>query len=103
MPQTCDDPDHHLHKCFLHIAYLYVDLREAIRWENGPQIVCHWKWWLPRFLATGHTNYASETVHFIANLQLNFPMQTYCNPQPNCEHNQENLEEEKTVDQLVDL
>ena len=58
---------------FLHIAYLYVDLREAIRWENGPQIVRHWKWWLPRFLATGHTNYASETVHLIANLQANFP------------------------------
>ena len=73
MPQACDDPVHHLHTCFLHIAYLYVDLREAIRWENGPQIVRHWKWWLPRFLATGHTNYASEALHLIANLQANFP------------------------------
>lgn len=73
MPQDCDDPVHYLHKCFLHIAYLYVDLREAIRWENGPQIVRHWKWWLPRFLATSRTNYASETVHLIANLQANFP------------------------------
>ena len=73
MSQDCDDPVHHLYKCFLHIAYLYVDLRETIRWENGPQIVHHWKWWLPRFLATDRTNYASETVHLIANLQANFP------------------------------
>ena len=73
MPKPCDDPVHHLHKSFLHKAFLYVDLREAIRWENGPQIILHWKLWLPRFLATGQTNYASEAVHLIANVTANFP------------------------------
>ena len=74
MPKPSDDPVHHLHKSFLHKAFLYVDLREAIRWENGPQIILHWKLWLPRFLATGRTNYASEAVHLIANLSANFPL-----------------------------
>ena len=32
MPQTTDDPIHMLHKSFLHHAFLYVDLRGAIRW-----------------------------------------------------------------------
>ena len=74
-------------RCFLHIAYLYVDLREAIRWENGPQIVRHWKWWLPRSLATGRTNYASEAVHLYRKPPGKLS-QTHCifsNPQPNSE------------------
>lgn len=60
IPQTTKDPVHMLHKSFLHHAFLYVDLREAIRWENGPQIVRHWKWWLPRFIGTGKKNYAAD-------------------------------------------
>ena len=54
---TVRDPVLQLHLDFLHHAYLYVDLREAIRYENGPHIVCHWKLWLPRFLATGSKKY----------------------------------------------
>lgn len=27
---------------FLHVAYSYVDLQHAIRWENGPNIIHHW-------------------------------------------------------------
>ena len=73
MPKNSDDPAYidplyHMHHAFLHHAFLYVDLREAIRWENGPQIVRHWKWWLPRFLGTGKKNYAAESVHTICNL-----------------------------------
>ena len=52
---------------------MYVDLREAIRWENGPQIIHHWKWWLPRFLVTGCHNYTAESVNLIANLKADFP------------------------------
>ena len=67
------DPIQQMHKSFLHMAYSYIDLRHAIRWENGPSIIRHWKWWLPRFLATGCTNYASEAIHLIANLMDIFP------------------------------
>ena len=72
-PSSSSDPIQQMHKSFLHVAYSYVDLRHAIRWENGPQIIRHWKWWLPRFLATGCTNYASEAIHLIANLATIFP------------------------------
>ena len=37
---------------FLHTAFLYTDLRNAIKWEDGPQIIRHWKWWLPMLLGT---------------------------------------------------
>ena len=70
---TSTDPSYNLHRLFLHHAYLYVDLREAIRWENGPAIVQHWKWWIPFFLATGCKNYACEAVYHITNLTATFP------------------------------
>ncbi len=73
MPHQPDDPVYHLHSAFLHHAFLYIDLREAIRWENGPQIVRHWKSWLPQFLGTGRKNYAAECVYHIANLSADFP------------------------------
>ena len=73
MPTQSDDPVYQLHTSFLHLSFLYVDLREAIRWENGPQIIRHWKWWLPRFMATGCKNYASESVHLLSNLMAGFP------------------------------
>ena len=45
MPMKTSDPIHSLHRVFIHLGYLYIDLREAIRWENGPQIIRHWKYW----------------------------------------------------------
>lgn len=68
-----DDPVYCLHRTFLHMAFLYADLRNAIRWQNGPNIITHWKLWLPRFIATGCRNYASESVHLITNLCSDFP------------------------------
>ena len=73
MPSTSDDPVHHLHRSFLHMGFLYVDLRNAFRWENGPQIIRHWKLWLPRFIATGCKNYASESVPLLTNLCADLP------------------------------
>lgn len=67
------DPAYTKHRSFLHIAFLYVDLRRAIRWENGPHIVRHWKLWLPWFIGTGCKNYATEAVNLIAHLQADFP------------------------------
>ncbi len=55
MPTNSTDPVFKMHRSFLHHAFLFVDLREAIRWENGPQVVRHWKYWLPHFLAEGCT------------------------------------------------
>ena len=56
MPMKTTDSVYSLHRTFIHLSYLYIDLREAIRWENGPQIIRHWKFWLPRFIATGMKN-----------------------------------------------
>ena len=73
MPTTSEDPTYMLHRTLLHLGFLYVDLRNAIRWEDGPHIVRHWKYWLPRFIATGCKNYAAESVHLIAKLAADFP------------------------------
>ena len=73
MPAPSTDPVYALHRTFLHMAFLYVDLRMAIRYENGPQIIRHWKMWLPRFMGTGCNNYAVESIHLLANLSATFP------------------------------
>jgi hypothetical protein len=62
-----------MHRAFLHTAYLYMDLRNAIRFEDGPQVVRHYKLWLPRFIGTGRRNYAVECVNVICNLWADFP------------------------------
>ena len=49
-----------MHRTLLHTGFLYVDLRHAIRYENGPHIVRLWKLWLPRLIETGRKNYAVE-------------------------------------------
>ncbi len=73
-PET-DGQDHAytFHRAFLHTAFLYVDLRNAIRWEDGPHIIRHWKIWLPHFVGTGCKNYAAEAVNLIANISADFP------------------------------
>ena len=43
-------------RSFMHAAYLYYDLREAIRQENGEHIIRHWKLLLPYF----RKNYSNE-------------------------------------------
>lgn len=58
------------------MAYLCVDLRDAIRYEDGEHIIRHWKWWLPRFIAVGCKNYATEAAtNLIANVTARFPKQ----------------------------
>ena len=68
-----NDPVHSFHRSLIQLGYLYVDLWEAIRWEDGPQIIRHWKFWLPRFIATGMKNYATESVRLLANLSADYP------------------------------
>lgn len=73
MAVSSEDPVYTMHRSFLHTAFLYVDLRDAIRYENGPHIVRMWKLWLPRFIGSGRKNYAAESVHVLANIFADFP------------------------------
>lgn len=72
MPTDTSDPVYNCHRSFLHLAFLYTDLRNAIRWEDGKHILRHWVLWIPFFLATGKKNYAGEAVHLITNLKADF-------------------------------
>ena len=72
-PHQSEDPIYHLHRSFLQVAFQYIDLRYAIRWEDGPQVIRHWKLWLSRFLGTGRKNYSVETVELLSNIHANFP------------------------------
>ena len=70
MPSPSANP---VNRSFLHHMFMYINFREAIGWENVPQFIQHWKWWLPGFLATGCQNYAAESVNLIANSKVDFP------------------------------
>ena len=72
-PGPSNDSVYFFHKSFMHLAFLYSDLREAIRWENGAHIIRHWKIWIPHFLGLGMINYASEAANMIANIKADFP------------------------------
>lgn len=68
-----DDVVYAYHRAILNMGYLYVNLREAIRWENGPEIIKMWRYWLPHFLGGGKTNYAAEAANLLANLMVDWP------------------------------
>ena len=72
-PVVSEDPVHYFHTSFLNMAFLYSDLRTAIRWEDGPHIIRHWKMWIPHFMGTGMKNYAAEAANLIANVKADFP------------------------------
>ena len=52
---------------------MYIDLRQAIRWKNGPQIIRYWKVWPPWFIGTGCNNYSTEAVNLIAHIEADYP------------------------------
>ena len=62
MPTTSSDPAYYLHRCFMHGAFLYSDLRDAIRYEDGPQIIRLWKHWLLYFLGAESTLEAVNSI-----------------------------------------
>lgn len=39
MPTNSSDAAYSMHRCFMHGAFQYIDLRNAIRYEDGPQII----------------------------------------------------------------
>ena len=67
--ETGTDPAYTMHRLFMHHAFQYVDLREEIRWENGPVIVQHWKSRIPLFLAPRCKSYACEAITFLTRQQ----------------------------------
>ena len=73
LPVESSDPVYSFHRSFMHLAFLYHDLRQAIRYEEGEIIVRHWSLWIPYFLGSGKKNYACEAANFICNLKATFP------------------------------
>lgn len=71
--QPSKDIVYAFHRSFVHAAFLYVDLRNAIRFEDGRHIVRHWQQWLVYFLALGKHNYAAEAVNLICKLKSELP------------------------------
>ena len=50
LPVESDDLVHALHRLILHATFLYTDLREAIRYEDGNQVLRQWRFRLIYFL-----------------------------------------------------
>ena len=76
VPRNVDDSetDHAFNRqrSFVHAAILYRDLRNAIRYEDGPTIVSLWRWWLVYFVATGRHRYSREAANLQANIKANY-------------------------------
>ena len=74
MPKSSQDKLYACHRSFLHTAFLYIDLRNVIRFEDGPHIIRHWQQWLIYFLACDkNNNYASEAANLICKLKADLP------------------------------
>ena len=73
MPRESKDHIYAHHRSFLHCGFLYTDLRNSIRQEEGEHIVRAWKHWAILFLGTNRKNYYNEAFNLICNLQATFP------------------------------
>ena len=62
-----------MHRRILYMGFLYHQLRDAIRRENGPKIISIWKYWLVIFLGTRCKNYSVEAANMLANLKADWP------------------------------
>ena len=49
-PTQSADVAYAFHRWFMRGCFLYVDLRDAIRYEDGDQVIRLWKHWLVYFL-----------------------------------------------------
>ena len=67
------DAAYAFHRWFMRGCFLYVDLREAIRYEKGEQVIRLWKHWLVYFLGNNRKNYATEAMNLLCNLKCDFP------------------------------
>ena len=58
---------------FMYTSFLYLDLRQSIRFEEGEHIIRMWRLWLPYFLGTDRKNYSCEAANLMCNLKASFP------------------------------
>ena len=70
MPTETSDPVYAFYCSLMRAAFFYTDLRNAIRFEDGQQIVRLWKHWLLYFLGTGKRNYTTEAVNMLRNIKV---------------------------------
>ena len=73
MPSDTRHPLQAMHKTFLYSAFMYIDLRNAIRDSEGDHIIRQWKHWLILFLGTNRKNYATEALNLLCNISASFP------------------------------
>ena len=58
---------------FMNAAFLYHDLQQEIHFEDSKHIICHWKYWLPYFLGSGHKIYSCEAANLLRNIRADYP------------------------------
>ena len=103
MPTNSSDPAYSMHRCFMHGGFLYVDLRNAIRYEDGPEIIRSWKHWLLYFLGSGRKNYTHEAVNLLCNLICNYPQHiAYIITHNRCANMSGREGKAKPLDQLIE-
>ena len=66
------DHVYNFHRSFVHAALFYHDLRDVIKYEDGPGIIRQWRMWLLLFLASRRRNYSVEAANLLANLKADF-------------------------------
>ena len=54
------------------MALLSEDLREAIKCEDGPRVIQHWRTWLLYFLTTKRSSDSNEAANLLDNLKADF-------------------------------
>ena len=67
-PEISTDDVYASHRALLHLGFLYLNPRSAIRYENRPEIIRMWRFWLLPFLGGHKVNYANEAANLLANL-----------------------------------
>lgn len=72
MPTETADPVYAFHRSLMRASFFYVDVRNAIRFEDGQQILRLWKHWLLYFLGTDKRNYTTEAVNMLRNIVCDF-------------------------------
>lgn len=72
-PEEDDDQLYSFHRTFMYMGFLYTNLRDAVRHEDGPRILSMWRYWFIHFLGAGRRNYAREAANLQANLRSDWP------------------------------
>ena len=72
-PTQSTDVAYAFHRWFMRGCFLYIDLRDAIRYEDGEQVIRLWRHWLVYFIGNKRKNYSTEAMNLLCNLKCDFP------------------------------